>query len=178
MSPSSPLQPSLPQPSRPRRQWILRILAVALVLAGAAIAGPPSAHADTGYGYCQAAGCNNLDPYYENCEVNAYPVSSWTVYGDNSDSYEIALMYSPDCEANWARVLTTNVAAPFCVVNTYGNVARYFSAPGVYSWTDMINGGPGSHDTAWVQLQSYLPGAGEFASDEQPYVGGPSDYPC
>jgi hypothetical protein len=178
MSPSSPPQSIRVRSLRPRRRWILRVLAVALVLAGAAIGGPSAAHADTGYGYCQAVGCNNLDPYYENCETNAYPVSSWKAYGDQSDSYEVTLMYSPDCEANWASVLTTNVAAPFCVVNTYGNIARYTSVPGLVSWTDMINGDPGSHDTAWVQLQSYLPGAGEFATDESPWRGGPSDYPC
>ena len=177
MSPSPPLQPSQPRSSRPGRRWIPRVLAVALVLAGAAIAGPSAAHADTGYGYCQAAYCNNLDPYYENCETNAYAVSSWTFYGDNSDTYEVALWYSPDCEANWASVLTTNAEA-FCVVNTYGNVARWTSAPGLVSWTDMINGAPGSHDTAWVRLSSYLPGAGVFATDESPWVGGPENYPC
>ena len=153
--------------------------AVASVLTGAAILAPSAAQADSGYGYCQAAGCNGLDPYYENCTVNAYTVSSETYTYSNGSRYEVDLRYSPDCEANWARVVSST-AVHFCVQNNLGNVQRYTSAAGLTSWTNMVNGGPGTHDTAYLALPSpteYL-GQNVLWASDAPGSGEQFNYPC
>jgi hypothetical protein len=166
MSLSSPAQPSRMQPATLRRRWIPRVLATAAILAGAAIMAP-SAHADTGYGYCQAAACNGKDPVAENCQVNAYQVSSNEVGVPGYGTYTVELIYSPDCEANWARVVTAT-AESFCVVDSLGDIQSYTSAPGgVPSWTNMVNGTV--HDTAYL----YNPNPNEPAiyADDTPSHG-------
>jgi hypothetical protein len=148
MSLSSPAQPSRTRPATLRRRWIPRVLATAAILAGAAVVAPSAAHADTGYGYCQAAACNGKDPVAENCQVNAYQVSSWAATISGYGTYTVELIYSPDCEANWARVLAAT-AVPFCVNDSLGDIASYTSVPGeVPSWTNMVNGTV--HDSAYV----------------------------
>jgi len=184
MSPSFPVHPSRTRKATLRRRWIPGLLAIVPVLAGAA-AVAPSARADTGYGYCQAASCNGLDPLNENCQVNAFTVSSWSyTYPNGGGRYEVDLRYSPDCEANWARVVTAT-AVPFCVKNTKGNVQTYTSAPGLTSWTNMVNGAPSIYDTAYLGLPSPTDQLGQtvlWASDggtSGTPVGGESmNYPC
>jgi hypothetical protein len=160
------------------RRWIPRILILGPLLAGALAVAPSAAHADR-YGYCQAASCNGLDPYYENCTFDAYTVASYSYAYSDGSRYEVDLRYSPDCEANWARVLTTT-AQPFCVQNNFGNEAKYTSAPGLTSWTNMINGGPGTHDTAYLFLPRPTEELGQNVlwADDQPNSGEQFYYPC
>jgi hypothetical protein len=147
MSLSSRDQPSRTRPAAHRRRWIPRTLTAAAILAGAAVMAP-SAHADTGYGYCQAAACNGKDPVAENCQANAYTVSSYSATVPGYGTYTIDLRYSPDCEANWARVVTAT-AEPFCVQDSLGDLQGYTSAAGgVTSWTNMVNGTV--HDSAYL----------------------------
>jgi hypothetical protein len=169
-------------PARTHRITLVRLLAVVVCLAVPLTVAAP-AHADTGYGYCWQASCNGMDPIYENCQVNATTVSSVSYTYSNGTRYEVDLRYSPDCEANWARVVTST-SRPFCIRNSVGNVDRYTSAPNVASWTNMINGAPNVHDTAYLSLPSPTESLGNqalFASDQPsswPVASGQPNYPC
>jgi hypothetical protein len=173
---------SFSTPARKHPITVVRLLTVLVCLAVPLAVATP-AHADTGYGYCWQSSCNNLDPIYENCQVNAYTVSSVTYTYSNGSRYEVDLRYSPDCEANWARVVTST-SRPFCIRNSVGNVDRYTSAPNVASWTNMVNGAPNVNDTAYLSLPSPTESLGEqalFASDQPaswPVASEQSNYPC
>lgn len=151
-----------------------RVTAVAMVLGScvATVTVAPAAHADTGYGYCQAAGCNGLDPIKENCLTNATTVSSIEYPYRNGQTYEIVLMFSPDCQANWARALTST-AVKFCVMNSNGNIDRYTSAPRIWSWTNMVNGAYPVRDVAKLQLPrpSDSGGLNVLYADDTPHAG-------
>jgi hypothetical protein len=152
---------------------VLRSLSALLFAAGLAIGlgGVSSAaHADTGYGYCWESGCNGLDPIAEDCATNA--VTVWSGYTWNGDYLD--LRYSPDCDANWARVFTA-ASEPFFVRNANGDAQSYTSAPRVMSWTNMVNG----HVHAWACVQTppapmYGNDTGFWVSDN--YKSGVSDF--
>jgi len=153
-------------------------IAIAPVLAGAATLAPTAAHADSGYGYCLASGCNGLDPYYEDCQVNAITVSSETYTYSNGNRYEVDLRYSPDCEANWARVVSST-AVPFCVKDGSGYKQTYTSAAGLTSWTNMVDGSS-SGDVAYLKLPSptEILGQNVLYADDTPSSGELFTYPC
>lgn len=165
----------------------VRIL-VAIGLTVGAASAASAAHADPGgYGGCWQGGCNGLDPNTENCSSNARTVSSTTYafpkgspyYGD---SYEVDLRYSIECEANWARVVTST-AEPFCIRDSKGDVQPYTSTPGLASWTNMDNGAPDVHDTAYLHLPDYTDEQGQpnlYAADQlvNGYIAGSTSSYC
>jgi hypothetical protein len=161
------------------RKRIPLIIATVPLMVGAAALAPSVAHADTGYGYCQASGCNGKDPVQENCQVNAVTVSSETYAYPGGGTYEVDLRYSPDCEANWARVESAT-SVKFCVKDGSGYKQTYTSAAGgVTSWTNMVDGSS-SGDIAYLKLPSPTDALGETVlwADDAPSEGEGSNYPC
>jgi hypothetical protein len=143
------------------------LVVLALTAGALSAASAPAAHADV-YGLCWQAGCNGLDPIAERCDQGVTTVSSFTYTFSDGTRYEVDLRYSAECETNWARVVTST-AQPFCITNSKGNVDRYTSAPNTASWTNMINGAPGVHDTAYLKLPRPTEVLGEptlYAADQ------------
>ena len=166
--------------SKSRRR--LLTLLVALPLATGFLSTASTARADT-YGLCWQAGCNGLDPIAERCDQGVTTISSITYSYSDGSRYEVDLRYSTECEANWARVVTST-AQRFCIKNSNGNVDRYISAPNIASWTNMINGAPNVHDEAYLALPAPTEALGEnvlWASDQPSYApaaGEAFTYPC
>lgn len=149
---------------------LLRLLIVLAVVAGFFQAvSTGTAHADSGYGYCWQSTCNGKDPVNQDCTANTVNVKTYT---EGSD--EIDLRYSPDCDSNWVRVLTTT-AEPFFVENSKGNIARYTSVPGAFSWSNMVDGSVHAWGCLQIPITDMQGYTAIWASDN--LTGGEAQYP-
>ncbi len=108
---------------------------------------------------CTGHGCNNLDPYAQNCDTGdathraAYVATSYA-YNKNGWNFVIDNWYSPKCLANWnVTTFYTATIQYVSIKNTKGDSDCYPNLAGTHycnpgaayitvspAWTNMVDG--------------------------------------
>jgi hypothetical protein len=100
------------------------VAAVLLLLAGVQTAGATAASADTG---CWRDTCTGKDPYTMGCDADAEVLDQY----DAGTDVEIKLVWSPACQADWAKVTidpgyTDPVHAELWYTPTLGGIEKSY----------------------------------------------------